>query len=97
MMDGLIGYLVSVTLCLVGCYRRPLLVGRRFLVHSNLDTWRTKMDALTFWCEFDLALTYALRRPTLAHACATRAFFAAHRMGRPDLVFQANALMGVLS
>jgi hypothetical protein len=49
-----------------------------------------------FICETDLALTYALRRPMLARACVNRALTAALELRRPDLVYQANALLGVL-
>lgn len=49
-----------------------------------------------FTCEMDLALTYSMRRPELARDCATRALFAAIAMGRPDLAYRANALLGAL-
>jgi hypothetical protein len=47
-------------------------------------------------CEMDLACTYALRRRELALACATRAWFVALEMKRPDLAYAANELMGAL-
>lgn len=48
-------------------------------------------------CELDLALTYALRRPDLARQCATRALFAALRAGNPEVTYQANTLLGLVS
>jgi hypothetical protein len=48
---------------------------------------------LTYQCEIDLALTYALRRPTLALDCALRALRAALDMRRPDLTSRANELV----
>ncbi len=44
----------------------------------------------------DLACTYAMRRPAVARECALTAIGAAHRMGRPDLAYRANALLGAL-
>ncbi len=51
---------------------------------------------LTFLCEMDIALTYALRRPHLAWDAAIRAHFQALRMHRPDLADRANTLLGAL-
>lgn len=51
----------------------------------------------TFTCEMDLALTYSMRRRELARQCCVRAFIAAIHLGRPDLIYQANSLLGVLS
>ena len=48
---------------------------------------------LTFRCEMDLALTYALRRPRLAAECARMARHAAIAMGRTDLASQANDVL----
>jgi hypothetical protein len=50
----------------------------------------------TFNCEMSLACTYAIRKPEIARNCAARAFFAALTLGRPDLMYQANSLMGAL-
>lgn len=49
-----------------------------------------------FNCEMSIALTYSMRRPRIARDAATRALFAAIAMGRPDLAWQANALLGAL-
>ncbi len=51
---------------------------------------------LTFLCEMDLAYTYSLSRPDLAWDCAIRALFAALHMGRPDLAYRANTLLGAM-
>lgn len=50
----------------------------------------------SFLCELDLACTYALRRPKLARMCARAALTAAISLRRPDLAWQANAMLGVL-
>ena len=52
---------------------------------------------LTYLCEIDLALTYALRRPKLALECAYRALQAAIECRDPRLAYRANELIGVLS
>lgn len=52
---------------------------------------------LTFRAELDLALTYALRRPHLARACATKAAVAAVHMGRADLTARANEVLCALN
>lgn len=49
-----------------------------------------------FNCLMSLALTYSMRRPTLARECAAAAMVQAIRMGRPDLTYAANALLGAL-
>jgi hypothetical protein len=49
-----------------------------------------------FRCEMDLALTYAMSNRRLARECAVTAQIQAIRMGRPDLTYQANELLGVL-
>ena len=49
-----------------------------------------------FICNLDLALTYASRRRKLARRCALDALNAAISMGRPDLAYRANTLLGVL-
>ncbi len=54
------------------------------------------MAMLVYYCELDLACTYAMRRPELARACATRAWFAALEMRRPDLAHAANEMLGLL-
>ena len=54
------------------------------------------MAMLVFYCEMDLACTYALRRPELARVCAHRAWQAALEMHRPDLAHQANEFMGLV-
>lgn len=51
---------------------------------------------LTYHCELDLALTYALRRPRLALECAYRALRAAIESRRPDAAYRANELIGAL-
>ncbi len=50
-----------------------------------------------FNCEFDLALTYALKRPKLALQCAQSAWVAALLADRTDLVSKASALIKVLA
>lgn len=50
----------------------------------------------TFNCEISFACTYAMRNPDLARECARRALTAAVAMGRPDLAYRANALLGAL-
>lgn len=51
---------------------------------------------LTFHCELDLALTYALRRPRLAIQCAIRALQAAIESKRPDAMYRANEVLAAL-
>ena len=51
---------------------------------------------LTFHCEIDLALTYALRRPKLALECAYRALMAAIEIRNPALAYRANEVIGAL-
>lgn len=58
---------------------------------------RKETPVLTFHCEMDLALTYALRRPKLALECAFRALKAAVAIGNPALSYRANELIGALS
>jgi hypothetical protein len=53
-------------------------------------------NVLTYHCEIDLALTYALRRPRLALECAFHALRMAVAMRRPDLAVRANDLIGAL-
>lgn len=48
---------------------------------------------LDFYCNLDLALTYALRRPRLARQCATLALRAALDVHRPDLAYRANDVL----
>lgn len=52
---------------------------------------------LTYHAEMDLALTYALRRPELARACATKAAIAAVHLARPDLRHAANELLAAIN
>lgn len=52
---------------------------------------------LTYHCELDLALTYALRRPKLALQCAYRALRAAIESKRPDAMYRANELVAALN
>lgn len=54
------------------------------------------MGYLIFYCEMDLACTYAMKRPELARDCAMRAFNAAIQMQRPDLAAKANDLLAAL-
>lgn len=51
-----------------------------------------------FFCSFDLALTYSLRKKTraLARSLAREALDAAVAMRRPDLAYRANALLGAI-
>jgi len=51
---------------------------------------------LTYHCELDLALTYALRNPKLAIQCAYRALTAAIESRRPDAMWRANELIVAL-
>lgn len=51
---------------------------------------------LAFRCEFDLALTYSMRRPRLAIRCAVAALRAAIGLKRPDLAYSANELLASL-
>lgn len=51
---------------------------------------------LTYHCELDLALTYALRRPKLAIECAYRALCAAIESKRPDAMYRANEVLAAL-
>ena len=48
---------------------------------------------LSFYCEYDLALTYALRRTHLARQCAISALSLAFRLERQDLVNKASLLL----
>ncbi len=50
----------------------------------------------SFNCLYDLALTYSMRRPVLARELALDAMIQGIRMGRPDLTYRANALLGAL-
>jgi hypothetical protein len=50
----------------------------------------------TYLCEMDLACTYALSQPDLAHDCCLTALDAALEMRRPDLAYFANELMSNL-
>lgn len=49
----------------------------------------------TYLCEMDLACTYALSQPDLAHDCALTALSAAEDMRRPDLAYYANELLAL--
>lgn len=50
----------------------------------------------SFICLMDLALTYASRKPRLARSLAADALVVSLMMGRPDLTYRANTLLGVL-
>lgn len=52
---------------------------------------------LMYLAEMDLALTYALRRPVLAHYCATLAAIAAVHMGNPALTAAANEVLAAIN
>ena len=51
---------------------------------------------LDFYANYDLALTYALRRPSLALQSAWCALRAALAIKRPDLAYQANELISAI-
>ncbi len=51
---------------------------------------------LAYLCEIDFACIYAIRSPTLARQCASKALVEAIRMRRPDLAYRANTLLGAL-
>jgi hypothetical protein len=51
---------------------------------------------LTFAAPYDLALTYALRRPKLAHSLAREAWRTAIVAERPDLTYRAAVLMAIV-
>lgn len=51
---------------------------------------------LTYLCEIDLALTYALRKPRLAAECAHKALRAAVEMRNPAMAYRANELLSAL-
>lgn len=52
--------------------------------------------SLVFAAELEFACLYAMTNPSLAMECARHAFDAAAQMGRPDLMWRANELMGAL-
>lgn len=51
---------------------------------------------LAFLAEMEFACLYAMRRPKVARAAAHAALDAAHKLGRPDLAYRANELLGAL-
>ena len=52
---------------------------------------------LMYQAEMDLALTYSMRRPLLAHYCATLAAIAATRLGKASLIANANEVLAALN
>ena len=63
---------------------------------SSTPRSSTPATLLAYYCELDLALTYALRRPALARACLRTAHRVAVRLNRPDLAYHAATLMGLV-
>ncbi len=52
--------------------------------------------SLMYHAEMSFACTYAMRRPALARVSARLALMAAIKLGRPDLAYHANAMLGAL-
>lgn len=51
---------------------------------------------LTYKNEMDFACLYAIRRPIVAREAAAEALYAAQLLGRPDLAWNANAILAVI-
>lgn len=64
--------------------------------HVSLSTPNDALSSLAYDCELSLACTYAIRRPSLAIECATRALDCAVDLRRPDLAWRASELLSAI-